>query len=435
MIKPKMKRRPEVRRSVGRGLWNLFSLLPMWVRGPIIRRLFEVESDLPDNLIFKKAETYEELEQAFEVAFDAYRERDLVTDSDTRMRVTKYHALPTTTILIAKLDEEVIATISIIRDSTWGLPLEQLFDIDFLRKDSKIIAEISTLAIKRGHRSQRGKLLLALCKFMNHYCLEYLGVETIVATVHPEVSDFYRCVLMFEDIEGGRPKNYSFVKGAAASAHFLRIKGIAPKAFEKAFKHLPDNKNVFKFLYQQEIPNFKFPERKFFSSTEFTFTPEWFQSFFKLRTNVLNSLSEDEKYALSNLYYYPEYRTLFGSDEPIKRTRARFSTHCPVRFHFLENRQIFSGTAIEVSRAGMKISFDDAPDIQGTKEIFIAVEVAENRRVFFSGQTVWVDKKTKRCGIWINGFASKAWHDFLDYLEAELQSRAQVQSGKQFRAG
>ncbi len=423
-----MNKRLNAKRWFGRWSWHILSWLPMFIRGPVVRRLFTVERDFPGFLIFKKAETPEELEQAFNLAYEAYSEKGLVADSESRLRVTKYHALPTTTVLVAKIGNEVIATISIIGDSAFGLPMEKLFDILAVRKQANRLAEISTLAIKRGFRRQRGRLLLGLCKFMNEYCLKILKVDSIVCSVHPSVSDFYRCVLMFEDIENGKVKSYEFVQGAKATGHFLNLGPPFEKKMETAFRGAPEHRNLFKYFCLDEISNFQFPETPFFSAMDFTMTPELVTHFFRDRTKVLDELSDVDRATVSNLYFYPEYRAVFGIFESLngslKRAAARFATNCPVRYYFFDTQQSFTGIATEISRQGMKIKVENYLPPKSSNEVRITIDISETESVRLTGQIIWDKTEEGEVGIWLNSFTPKVWHKMVDHFEGDLLSFA-----------
>ncbi len=47
-----------------------------------------------------------------------------MTPDPSGMRVTIYHALPTTTTLCAKIGDQVVGTLSLIRESALGVPLQ-----------------------------------------------------------------------------------------------------------------------------------------------------------------------------------------------------------------------------------------------------------------------------------------------------------------------
>jgi hypothetical protein len=425
MARFKIYQDKSLKRAIGRWGWNFLSSLPMFLRGPILRRLFYVDKFLPDNLIFKKAETDDELQQAFRIAFEAYCDRGLASEKDGPLRVTKYHVLPTTSVLIAKLDEEVIATLSIVCDSNIGLPMENLFDVQPLRKTSKRLAEISTLAIKRSHRGKKGKLFLSLCKFMYEYCVYVLGVDVIAAAVHPEISDFYRCLMFFSDIENGKVATYSFVKGAAARGHYLYLNEETKRRWQRGYRFFTKDRNIYKYFIETKIPNFYLPEKIYNSSTDYTFTPEMLKKFFQQQSDILKSMTEEEKVAASNLYFYPEFQSVFGAFSINKRSGARFAANCPVRYHFIHNKNVFTGTAIEVSRQGIKIRVPKYRIPEETREVIVAIDISESTTVKVYGQIIWDNPEMSYVCIWVRSFAPMAWHRFINYLEADLLMQTQ----------
>jgi hypothetical protein len=64
-------------------------------------------------LIFKVAETEEEVRSALSILHDSYVEVGLMNEEPTRLRLTKVHKEPTSIILIAKLQEQVVGTVTI----------------------------------------------------------------------------------------------------------------------------------------------------------------------------------------------------------------------------------------------------------------------------------------------------------------------------------
>jgi hypothetical protein len=316
----------KVRRAIGRKTWKLLGKLPLFVRGPIIRRLFSIDPDLPEGLIFKKAETQDEIEQAFRIAYDAYRERGLVSDTESRLRVTKYHALPTSTILIAKQGDEVIATVTIVADSAMRLPLEKLFDIREVRRQSARIAEISTLAIKKEYRSQRGRLLFPLCIFIVRICRQYLGVDSVVASVHPEMRDLYESVFQFKVLNGGEVKNYDFVQGAAAIGTWLDLENLS-EVYKKVYGKKSFNRNLYHHLEHGPWPQFQYPEETEDECANYQFTPMLLEYFFRQKTSVMETLTPSERKVISNAYYHDEYRAVieqqYEQEEIYQRKDAR----------------------------------------------------------------------------------------------------------------
>ena len=115
------------------GLRKAFSLFPRPVRFSIYRSFVDCDPSPDAQLVLKIAETKEELEACFKLLHDAYVSSGFMQPAASGMRVTIYHALPTTTTLCAKYDGEVVGTISLIRESVFGFPLQAIFDLNAVR--------------------------------------------------------------------------------------------------------------------------------------------------------------------------------------------------------------------------------------------------------------------------------------------------------------
>ena len=86
---------------------SLIGLLPASLRGKLVRKQFKVRLENPDNIIFKLAETEEELRSALDLLHDSYVATGLMDPHYSGMRATVYHALPTTSTLIAKKNKVI----------------------------------------------------------------------------------------------------------------------------------------------------------------------------------------------------------------------------------------------------------------------------------------------------------------------------------------
>ena len=118
------------RRPAHHTLRMFLSWLPRKQRFRVFRSFVDCNPSPSKRLVLKLAETREELEACFAVLHDAYVDSGFMKPDPSGMRVTIYHALPTTSILCAKYDGEVVGTISLIRESALGVPLQasQPFD-------------------------------------------------------------------------------------------------------------------------------------------------------------------------------------------------------------------------------------------------------------------------------------------------------------------
>jgi len=91
-------------------------------RDTLIRENLRLEYDLPKDFTIEVVSSVEEMEAAFRILHDAYVDAGYMKPHPTGMRILPQHLLLTTTVVVAKLGQEVIGTVSMIRDSALGLP-------------------------------------------------------------------------------------------------------------------------------------------------------------------------------------------------------------------------------------------------------------------------------------------------------------------------
>lgn len=153
------------------------------------------DANPPANLTLKLAETQEELEACFRLLHDAYVASNLMQPHPSGLRATLYHALPTTSTLLAKYDDQVVGTVSLIRQSRLGFPMQKIFQIDAIERAGGNIAEVSALAVARRFQAKGGVVLFPLLKFMYEYATRYFDTRHLVIAVNPRHIDFYESIL------------------------------------------------------------------------------------------------------------------------------------------------------------------------------------------------------------------------------------------------
>ena len=121
------------KRHLHKGLRQAFSWLPRKLRHAIYRSFVEIDAKPDPGLAFKIASTRDDLEACFRLLHDAYVNEGFMKPDPSGLRATLYHALPTTTTLCATLNGEVIGTLSLIRESPMGFPLQAIFDLTEVR--------------------------------------------------------------------------------------------------------------------------------------------------------------------------------------------------------------------------------------------------------------------------------------------------------------
>jgi GNAT superfamily N-acetyltransferase len=313
---------------------KLFSVLPQKSRHNIYRSFVECNPEPTKRLVLKIAETREELEACFKLLHDAYVGSGFMTPDPSGMRVTIYHALPTTTTLCAKFDDKVVGTISIIRESAIGFPLQRIFDLTSVREKEGNIAEVSALAVHPRFRKTGGTVLFPLMKFMYEYCTTFFDTRHLVIAVNPRHIEMYESLLFFKRLTSRVVENYDFVNGAPAIGATLDLK-YAPEVLRKAYAGKPSSRNLHKYFIETKLANIQIPHRRFFTTNDPVLTPELIDYFFNQQTQVFANLSDRKKTLLHLIYDLPEYKAVLPPEpdqEPgEKKTRQhrRFSVKCP----------------------------------------------------------------------------------------------------------
>ena len=241
-----------LRRLLSSTLRKLFGLLPRQRRFAVYRNLVDCDPAPDERLVLKIADTREELEACFQLLHEAYVASKFMEPDPSGMRVTIYHALPTTTTLCAKYDGEVVGTLSLIRESILGFPLQRIFDLTALRDRKGNIAEVSALAVHRRFRRTGGTILFPLMKFMYEYCTTFFDTRHLVIAVNPRHIEMYESLLFFERLTQQVVENYDFVNGAPAIGATLDL-STAPETFRKEYSSRPPRRNLHAFFTEVQI--------------------------------------------------------------------------------------------------------------------------------------------------------------------------------------
>ncbi len=349
------------RKLLRQALRKLFALLPRERRFAIYRAFVDCDPAPPDRLELKIADTREELEACFTLLHDAYVDAGFMKPDPSGMRVTLYHALPTTTTLCAKWDGKVVGTISLIRESAIGFPLQAIFDLTDVRAKEGNIAEVSALAVHPDFRKTGGAVLFPLMKFMYEYCTTFFDTRHLVIAVNPNRIEMYESLLVFERLTATTVDNYDFANGAPAVGASVDL-SVAPATFRAVYGDKPLRKNLAHYFLDHKLPNIKLPERRYYTTNAPVMTPELLDHFFNHRTEVFASLDEHKKALLHSIYDLPEYRRVLPplpdeGDQPRVRQHKRFYIKAPGRLTVeiaVGQRQRYPMEVIEISKYGFQ---------------------------------------------------------------------------------
>ncbi|MCV2355474.1 GNAT family N-acetyltransferase [Paucibacter sp. B2R-40] len=339
----------------------LFGKLPTDFRYPLYRRMVDFDP-VPDmRLELKIAETKEELAGCFSILHDAYVSSGFMQPHPSGMRITKYHALPTTTTICAKYDGKIVGTISMIREGVFGFPLQSVFDLTKVRAKGGRIAEISALAVHPDFRKTGGAIFFPLMKFMREYCVNFFETRHLVIAVNPNKIEFYESILYFTRLQESAVEEYDFANGAPAVGATLDLREL-PGFLQQGFKGRPKRKNLYGYFYEIIFKNIKWPERKYHITNDPVMTPELLNYFFNTESSVFDDLDDRSKTLLWSIYDLAEYRGILpmlkGSVDhghPLRK-HQRYSIRCPGSLTIVVagERRNFVIEVIEISISGFQ---------------------------------------------------------------------------------
>ena len=414
-MKPSFKFNPL--KPVTRQFWKVLRYIPKSLRQEIIRRKFEVTQQLPSNFVLKQAETKDEIVSALKLVYDSYLKLGYMDENEYQMRITKYQLLPTTIMLIIKIDDQVVGTLSIVRDSALGLPSEKNWNLGFLRKQGFEIAEISGLAIKTKSY-HRGQLLLYLCKIMYTYCTELLRLDCIVAATSSSVEHFYTDLLLFETIND-QPVAYDSVKGAPSVCGYLRLNQDLVENYRRIYAHRPIKQNIFDFFVNNKSPNIKLsPVHQCIQSYTVNQTLAY-SSIIKEIPQLAEELKSNETHVYSTLDlakvlpFRIQDRTEFS-------IHSRFETKVSIHLFSANYKEPIQGFASNVSFSGLKIRcYTSNSNLRTHDKVLLVIQHEANPAFSLSCVVVWIDEKSASIGCHAIE-ANQEWRDCVAEIEADF---------------
>jgi hypothetical protein len=313
----KIKKESTFKTMQKKSFYFLASCLPQFIRYPFYRHKFaKVPATISAGLTFELAKTQEELEDAFKLLHDAYVEQGFITPQPSGMRLILQHALPTTAILVAKVGGKVVGTVSVMRNTSLGLPMEKAFDISHLTKKGCRVAEISCLAIHKDFRRKMGgDIFFPLTLFSAAFAKNYFGTDYLVFNLYPQHADFYNAIFGSTYLNG-IPNISKEYLGAPASGIQLDLQDVI-RFGKKYYSGLGIERDLYAYTFETKHSHFLFPPVENGMINYPVFTPALFRYFFDKKTNLLQNISEIEEQVLARYYPFDSYAKVI----PISRKK------------------------------------------------------------------------------------------------------------------
>jgi hypothetical protein len=167
------------------------------------------------DYVFKIAESANELLESYNLMYHKYVNAGYSKKNSKEILFTKFHLLPKTTVFLAKYENSIISTATLVPDSRqFGLPMDELYrvELDFLRRQGRNITEVCSLASNTQRFSRSGIQNFTRLLFL--YCV-FLDVDDVCVMVNPKHVPIYKRLCELEVF--GEQKHYDRVNAPAVA--------------------------------------------------------------------------------------------------------------------------------------------------------------------------------------------------------------------------
>jgi len=243
--------------------------------------------NLNEDLIIKFAETREEYEKAFHLVYMTYLKEGVIEPNNAQLRITLYHALPTTKVLIVKKNNEVIATLTILLNSALGLPIYSIYGNELSQFKQDKLLEIGSFASDPNFIKYLRTIMVKFLIIVKH-CTYVLDSDYVCIAANPKHKKFYEKVFLFEKTADFKyyNNNENNIKKAPSILLISHLKkNILSEEYMKSF-----NKNLCMYL-RNEI-----------NLETGKMTEDELRYFFIKETNIFKNTEKNKIKYISNLY-------------------------------------------------------------------------------------------------------------------------------------
>ncbi len=195
------------------------------------------QADSGQETAFGIASRCDELRAALGLVYRAYLRSGLIRPNPYRMRVTPFHCLLTTEVLVAIRRRKVICTMSVVGDGPMGLPMETIYgrEVAWRRIQGARLAEVSCLADDRQGPESSFSVVSRLMA-LTAQSARRREIDELLIAVHPRHAKFYQRFLAFEPI--GDEQTYATVcdhPAVALSLDLNRLPADHPRVYRRLF--------------------------------------------------------------------------------------------------------------------------------------------------------------------------------------------------------
>lgn len=166
-----------------------------------------IEEIKPSGFTIKIANTLEEREKVFRLAYQVYREKGYINENSNEWLHKPYDADPETVVFIVQDQlKNIVGSITLVFDDSRRLPADGIYkeELDGLRRRGKKITEISRLVISPDYRNSK-KILILLFNYLAIYAYHVKRYDDLIIEVNPRHKEYYKSILCFEEFGSEKP--------------------------------------------------------------------------------------------------------------------------------------------------------------------------------------------------------------------------------------
>lgn len=241
-------------------------------------------------------------QKAYQLVHDQYVASNYIQPQPSCLWLPVHLALPNTVTIIAEKDTELVGTLSLIFDSDFALPADDLYkkELHYLRKRRRVLAEVISFAVKASQKKSSQDLHIQLMNYAFIIARHLYPATDFVITVNPHHATFYKKKLCFS--EAGPELNYKKVGNAPAVLLRLPLE-IMDRAIRKPYLSELRNRTLYQHFLSPEEEQLSLP---LIACQLLPMSEKEFEYFFLEKTDVWEQTNSWQKEYLS--YFYPGTR-------------------------------------------------------------------------------------------------------------------------------